>query len=179
MERQYHRRPLSVDLSPTSPWLPHRPAVKVAEDVLRLAAGQEGGAAAPRAEGRVELDALLALRRRVRAYFALKWQRTRGFVPKAVLLRRYPLPWSLLAIAATLLFIALGSVRTHTYASVKASAQPCVPPASIVTCGSKWHANAPAKLGRWSCCVCRPAIVSALFVALASAGAVQVDRRTQ
>ena len=30
----------------------------------------------------------------------------------------FPLPWSLLAVAATLLFIALGSVRTHTYAAV-------------------------------------------------------------
>jgi len=39
----------------------------------------------------------------------------------------FPLPWSLLAIAATLLFIALGSVRTHTYASVTVRSEPATP----------------------------------------------------
>ena len=39
----------------------------------------------------------------------------------------FPLPWSLLAVAATLLFIALGSVRTHTYASVTIRGESATP----------------------------------------------------
>lgn len=106
----------------------------------------------------------------------------------------FPLPWSLLAVAAcSRCYAALhrawlgahahvcGSYNTQRVGHAEASAQPRAPPASIVTaaCGSEWHADAPAELGRWSCCIRRPAIVSALFVALASAGAVQVDRRAQ